>query len=498
MTVKRPNLYIDANGRKTTYSRQETDKEVFAKAKIDVDNIKNTQLFSDTIEGVNDQELSKIDTGNIATVDRPIAKKQTMKSLNNKFNNSKTQSKASEKLQNYVEHGVVKHHKSRSKYLNHRTDESEKEIAFEEDPNILELKNKSDNDACSVDNSQWNLSIREKLKKRSSQDRQVLLTSREAIDKLEYDNYSSNKHNQSQHEKLKEQRSLETIKIPLGSQLLEKRQMYKGKKASDNGKNHKIKNSKLSNYSESMKNEQIKRNVVEVLKKKKSGNLIKMSSSSTSNKLKGISQTDRNEILDSDDNHPGSVIIHDIENNSIRYDNCSLVEHENSLVNKTQIESLKYDQELGILGKVISHQKHAKVREISKYRETKQKIKSKKFISAEEHSSADPLTNKLEDLFVGASQLPAKSQKLISHKKVPSKGSSSSSQKKSDLSSHKNQNDKELATLTTKKLQIQLIEDTEEKKAQKHKENQVNAKINLQQNDLKQLKEKAIDFGMKI
>ena len=224
-----------------------------------------------------------MDSGKIASVDRPIWKKQTMKSLNNKFNDSKTQTKISDNLRNYVEHGVIHHQKSKSKYMKRKSEDSEEECCFEDRHNDFIHRHKSDKDASSVDKSRWNLSVREKLKKRSTKVRQILLTSRDSIDKLDNSNFDSNKHYQSheQEEELKEQCSLEQINAPYGDQLTKDIQMRKveNKEIKDNesSKNSKAKQKEIgtskhensSKYSKSSKNDNLQRNIVDELKKRK-------------------------------------------------------------------------------------------------------------------------------------------------------------------------------------------------------------------------------------
>ena len=224
-------------------------------------------------------------------------------------------------------------------------------------------------------------------------------------------------------------------------------------------------------------------------------NPIQYIKNSSSNKLKQEDKLQQINPSSDFDNNSGSIPVDDSNQNSNKSDIIKLIENENSLVDNSQIASLKYDPDNGILGRIVSHQRHSKVREISNYRETKQKIKSKKLSSAEEENSQIGWKQEHIDSFKEDSNTPGKFHKFLSQKQVPNEESSSKSQKEIAWKSENEKIERDLATFNPKIYQAKEKEASDEKEIQKCLEKHHHQEIAKEQCNLPEFEEKAGDLG---
>jgi len=432
-----------------------------------------------------------------------------MKSLNNKFNDSQMPSKNSENLRNYVEHGIIRHQKSRSKYIYKKSDESEEVSASEGRQNEFVHKHKSEIDAYSVDQSRWNLSVREKLKKRSTKVRQKLMTSRDSIEKLDNEFSGMNKHYQTnQHEEdFKEQKSLEHINTPYYDQLTKKTQMQKVGDFKDKNRES-MRSSRIrprtdlkydgsSSYSKSLKSDLIRRNVVEELKKRERrfNHLKYIDNNNSSNKEKEEDKVQQNTLKLDTDNREIAQAIEDIKQNSNKLENIMLIENKNLLVNTTHTASLKNDSELGLLGRIISDWKSSKKREISNYRETKRKIKSKKFLSDGGGNSNFDSNKEYENSNIKVPKPSGKFHRFLSHQQLSSECLPSSSEKPAVCMPENELLEKNIATFNPKAIQEKQQYHTELEEMIKSNEESLKEENDKEQHILSEFEGKVGNLG---
>ena len=310
-----------------------------------------------------------------------------MRSLNKKFTESKIHNKESDKLRDYEESGVFPKQKSKSKYL-YQKEENDEDILNEDQLNTFIGRHRSYKDEDITDQSRWNLAIRDRLKKRSMKVRQILLSSRDSIDKLDQSNSDSQKHKskESFDEFIRNQK-FENINAPHVEQKKESSQF----KAENKGKFSKdIKPERMRRVttpieSKLLSNEEAKRSTIDdIMNRHKYLNphvYIKSNlGESESKELSSIEGYKHEESI-----FPGKIAenldhanVHRSVRESSKNDNFEIDEHDNSQNKQTRIASLRYDPELGLLGKVISHNRASKRKETSRYRETRDMIKKKR------------------------------------------------------------------------------------------------------------------------